>query len=186
MQPHYFKRSCDETSYRVLEWNPDVFCFVSALPASRALRTSRSVARQRQLVKDIMCLVKGLSLEECREGEAITRRFLNTLRPRQNRRHFSYDIFECIFVNENIWISIKISLNLFLKAQLTIFRLVGAKPLSEPMTVHLLAHICVNRPRWVQAFRVELLLGKRKYIIVFFHHSPLKTLLTDDKDSCIL
>ena len=34
---------------------------------------------------------------------------LNALRPRQNRRHFPDDIFRCIFVNENIWISIKIA-----------------------------------------------------------------------------
>ena len=34
--------------------------------------------------------------------------FVNTLRPRQNGRHFA-DIFECIFLNENIWIWIKIS-----------------------------------------------------------------------------
>ena len=36
---------------------------------------------------------------------------VNTLRPRQNGRHFPDDIFNCIFLNENVWISIKISLN---------------------------------------------------------------------------
>ena len=35
---------------------------------------------------------------------------INTLRPRQNGRHFSDDIFKCIFSNENVWISIEISL----------------------------------------------------------------------------
>ena len=34
----------------------------------------------------------------------------NTLRPRQNGRHFADDIFKCIFLNENSRISIKISL----------------------------------------------------------------------------
>ena len=34
----------------------------------------------------------------------------NTLRPRQNGRHFPDDIFKCIFLNENVWISINISL----------------------------------------------------------------------------
>ena len=29
---------------------------------------------------------------------------INTLRPRQNGRHFAYDIFQYIFLNENIWI----------------------------------------------------------------------------------
>ena len=35
---------------------------------------------------------------------------LNTLRPRQNGRHLPDDIFKYIFLNENVWISIKISL----------------------------------------------------------------------------
>ena len=35
---------------------------------------------------------------------------LNTLRPRQNGRHFADDIFKCIFLIENVWIPIKISL----------------------------------------------------------------------------
>ena len=36
--------------------------------------------------------------------------FINILRLRQNGRHFSDDILKWIFVNENAWISIKISL----------------------------------------------------------------------------
>ena len=35
---------------------------------------------------------------------------LTLLRPRQNGRHFAYDIFKWIFLNENVWIPIKISL----------------------------------------------------------------------------
>ena len=31
---------------------------------------------------------------------------INTLRPRQNDRLFADDIFKCIFLNENVWISI--------------------------------------------------------------------------------
>ena len=31
----------------------------------------------------------------------------NTLRPRQNGSHFADDLFKCIFLNENVWISIK-------------------------------------------------------------------------------
>ena len=38
------------------------------------------------------------------------RNTLNTLRPRQNGRHFADDVFKCIFLNENIWISIRMSL----------------------------------------------------------------------------
>ena len=39
-----------------------------------------------------------------------------------NRRPFADDIFECIFLNENVWISIKISSKFFLRVQLTIFQ----------------------------------------------------------------
>ena len=51
-------------------------------------------------------------------GQAIYRWFetprrpchFNTLRPRQDGRHFPDGIFKCIFLNENVLISIKISL----------------------------------------------------------------------------
>ena len=33
----------------------------------------------------------------------------NTSRPRQNGRDFADDIFKCMFLNKNIWISLKIS-----------------------------------------------------------------------------
>ena len=35
---------------------------------------------------------------------------INTLKPRQNGRHFADDILKYIFLNENIWIPIGISL----------------------------------------------------------------------------
>ena len=38
--------------------------------------------------------------------------FVNTLRPRYNCRHFTEDIFKCIILNENVWISLTISLKL--------------------------------------------------------------------------
>ena len=37
-------------------------------------------------------------------------RLLNTMRLRQNGRHFPDDILKCIFLNDYVWISIKISL----------------------------------------------------------------------------
>ena len=39
---------------------------------------------------------------------------VNTLRPRQNGRHFADDIFKCIFLNGTVWILIKISLKFVL------------------------------------------------------------------------
>ena len=35
---------------------------------------------------------------------------ISTLRPRQNRCHFADAIFKCVFLNENAWIALKISL----------------------------------------------------------------------------
>ena len=37
---------------------------------------------------------------------------LNSLRPRRNEQHFADDIFNCLFLNENVWIPIKISLKI--------------------------------------------------------------------------
>ena len=83
---------------------------------------------------------------------------VNTLRPRQNGRHFADDTFKPIFLNENIRISIKISLKFVLKVpinnipalvQIMAWRRPGDKPLSEPMMVCLLTHICVTWPQWV-------------------------------------
>ena len=87
---------------------------------------------------------------------------LNTLRLRQNGRLFADDTFKSIFLNENIRISIKISLKfvpeglinkipaLFL---IMACRRPGDKSLSEPMMDSLLTHICVTRPQWVNTLR---------------------------------
>ena len=75
---------------------------------------------------------------------------VNTLRPRQNGRHFPDDIFKCIFLNENVWISIKIPLKFVPKVpinnipalfQIMAWRRPGDKPLSETMMVTILMHI---------------------------------------------
>ena len=82
----------------------------------------------------------------------------NTLRLRQNGHHLAEDIFKCIFMNENARISIKISPkfvpkdpinNIAASVQIMAWRQPGNKPLSEPMMVSLLMHICVTRPQWV-------------------------------------
>ena len=84
--------------------------------------------------------------------------FFNTLRLRQHGRHFADDTFKRIFLNENVIISIKISLTFIPKGpinnipalvQIMAWRRPGDKPLSEAMMVSLLTHICVTRPQWV-------------------------------------
>ena len=85
---------------------------------------------------------------------------VSTLRPRQNGRHFADDTFKYIFVDENITISAKISLkfvpngpidNIPALVQIISWRRPGDRPLSEPMMVRLLTHICVTRPQWVKS-----------------------------------
>ena len=85
---------------------------------------------------------------------------VNTLRPRQDGRHFPDDNFKCIFLNENEWISLKISLKFVHKGpinnipalvQIMAWRQSGDKPLSEPVMVSLPTHICVTRPQWVNS-----------------------------------
>ena len=87
------------------------------------------------------------------------RYFTNTLRPRQNGRHFADDIFEWLFVNENVWIPIKISLkfvpqgpinNIPALVQIMTWRRPGDKPLSGSMMVRLPTRIWVTRPQWVK------------------------------------
>ena len=82
---------------------------------------------------------------------------VNTLRPRQNGRHFADAIFKCNFLNENVWIPIKTSLKFVPKGQINnipaltqimAWRRSGDEPLSEPMMVSLLMHIYVTRPQW--------------------------------------
>ena len=66
-----------------------------------------------------------------------------------------------IFLNENM---IKISLKFVTKGpinhnpamvQIMAWRQSGNKPLSEPMMILLLMHICVTRPQWVKSLRVK-------------------------------
>ena len=92
-------------------------------------------------------------------GSVSVRELVNTLRPRQNGRLFADDTFKRIFLNENVGISIKISLKFVHKGpinnipalvQIMAWRRPGDKPLSEPIVVRLPTHICVTRPHWVK------------------------------------
>ena len=91
----------------------------------------------------------------------------NTLRPRQNCHHFPDDRFKWIFLNENVRISIKMSLNFVHKCpinnipalvQIMAWCRPGDNPLSESMTIRLPTHICVTRPEWIkQCWNLHLL-----------------------------
>ena len=97
----------------------------------------------------------------------------NTLRPRQNGRRFADDTFKRIFLNENVRILIKISLKFVPKGpmnnspalvQIMTWRRSGDKPLSEPMMVSLLTHICVTRPQWD-----NIVFAVFKFLVVRFY-----------------
>ena len=98
--------------------------------------------------KDIFVLAFVLSRQQ----------WFNKLRPRQNGCHFADDTYKCIFLNENVGISIKISLKFVPKGPINnnptlvwimAWHQPGDKPLSETMMVILPTHICVTRPQWV-------------------------------------
>ena len=97
---------------------------------------------------------RELNIRECNDAHI----FPNTLRPRQHDRHYPGDILKCMFLNKNVWIFLTISLKCVRKVrisnvpslvQIMAWRRPGDKPLSEPMIVDLLTHICVTRPQWV-------------------------------------
>ena len=97
----------------------------------------------------------------CQWTKWLLTHWVNTLRPRQNGFHFPDDILKWIFLNENIWILIKISLkfvfevrinNIPALVQIMAWHRSGDKPLSEPVVVSLLMHVCVTQPQWVKKF----------------------------------
>ena len=72
---------------------------------------------------------------------------------------FPDDIFKCVFLFENVWIWIKISLkcvptvriiNIPALVQIMAWCRIGDKPLSEPMMVNLLTHFCDTQPQWAK------------------------------------
>ena len=116
---------------------------------------------------------------------------VNTLRPRQNGCHFPDDIINCIFLTENVWISIKISMKIVPKGpinnipslvQIMAWRRSGDKPLSETIMANLLTHICVTRPQWFNPCTeskkfVWLITAFRKDIALCFNTDSSKPLL---------
>ena len=81
------------------------------------------------------------------------------LRKMSFSRHFKMHF---LFLNENVWISIKITLKFFLEGsinntpalvQIMAWCRPGNKQLSEPMMVGLLMHTCIPQPQWVNSLR---------------------------------
>ena len=102
----------------------------------------------------------------------------NTLKLRQDGRHFPDDIFKCIFLNENARIWLKKSLKFVPKVlinsipalvQIMAWHLSGNKPLSEPMMLSLLMHICITWPQWIKVYISKLIAYQHNHIISSTH-----------------
>ena len=115
---------------------------------------------------------------------------------------FADDIFKRIFLNENAWILIKISLKFVPKGsinnipalvQIMAWRRPGDKPLSESMLVRIPTHICVTRPQWVNTPRDSFpgngspcqVLTACNWKLGYFHYIDDLTRLPRDKMAAI-
>ena len=68
--------------------------------------------------------------------------------------HNFADIFKCIFLNNNVWISIAISLKFYPKGLIKdipalVQIMAWCRPRDKPLKVRLSTHICVTRLQWV-------------------------------------
>ena len=111
---------------------------------------------------------------------------VNTLRPRQNGRHFADGILKCIFLNENIWIPIEISLKFVPQGpindipslvQIMAWRLPGAMLLSGPMMDRLPMHISVTWCQWVKHYaKNHDLITQMQCVLIHLCKTPMKTI----------
>ena len=131
---------------------------------SKMMMSTLKKLQHLKFVKDIGFLHNMLPPQYCVTGP----RWVNTLRPRQNGPHYTDDIFKSIFLNEYVWIPIKISLRIVPKGpinnipaliQIMAWRRSGDKPLSEPNIASLPMHICVARPQRVNLVATQYFNG---------------------------
>ena len=95
---------------------------------------------------------------------------------REKRCHFTDNIFKCIFLNENVWIVIKISLKIVPEGPINnipeLDQIMASlrpcnRPLSESKMVRLLTNICVTRPQWVISLTYTLSIGHQGEMLHF-------------------
>ena len=78
--------------------------------------------------------------------------FVNTLRPRQNGRHFPDEIFKGFSWMKMNEFRLRFHWNLFLRFSLTIFQ-----HWFRPMMVSLLTYFCVARPQLVKGYHLSVM-----------------------------
>ena len=119
------------------------------------------------------CDVAQFSYPNWKQWDAITYPCLYTFRPRQDGRYFADDVVKCIFLNENMWISLKILLKFVPKGPIknipTLIQIMAWRRLSQPRMVSLQTHICVTRPQWVNLSWTKIHVCERMnaHIIVY-------------------
>ena len=101
---------------------------------------------------------------------------LNTLKPRQNCRHFGDDIYKCIFFHENVWISFNMSHNFVLKFRINNIPVLvqamtwcrsGDKQLPEPMVSfywRICASLGLNGLKALTQFSTNILASGPEYV----------------------
>ena len=134
------------------------WCCLSSIGPIRIIIKIISVKGKVSFMEMLLRLSSTRDLLSCTQG-----RWVNTLRLGQNYHHFTENIFKCIFSNEDVWISLKISLKFVPK---TSINNIQAKPLSEPVLLISPTHKCVTGPQWVKAKALERYDGNSKYVIL--------------------
>ena len=109
---------------------------------------------------------------------------INTLRPRQNGRHFPEDILKCIFLNENLWILKTISLK-YVPYGLIIYMAVLLKIMDWQCWYVVLTHLCVTWPQWVKSWYIcPLVMSKFRSCIYGNYLWRVKSLWSSDVIRC--
>ena len=110
---------------------------------------------------DPMMIILLMHIYVSRSLNELTPMALNSSPPRQFGGKIADDIFKCIFVNENDWISIKISLKFIPKSpidnksvldQVMAWRRQAPSHYLNQCWPSFLTHICGTRGRWVKSW----------------------------------
>ena len=138
-------------------WTCTWICFLSWLAISAVIVP----IRQMLLPVIAQAICKIVTPHEGNSTDQSTAHYMkvSTKGPRQNDRHFADDIFKCVLLNENEWISIKISLKFVPKGrinnipelvQMMAWRLQSDKSLSKAMVVRL------PTSNWTMFFKISI------------------------------
>ena len=134
-------------------WNTSHRKWKARIIADQKHRKAPTTGHQKHVGRTISRHRHDARTTQKRSSQGDTRD-VSSLRSRQNGCHFADDTFKHIFLNENVRISIEISLKFVPKGPINnipslvlimAWRRPGDKPLSEPMVVRLPRHICVTR-----------------------------------------